>query len=160
MGGMDVMAMRFFNVYGTHISKEKSVGGVIAAFIRAMITESPLQIHGDGEQTRDFIHVSDVADAIISLLTLEQRYTEQAVNICSGTQTSLLELVDMIEQELFLQNQLSEQVSPSLSQPLPGDIQHSLGSPSLLQTLVNWHPKNTLQLGIKNIITASLEERP
>lgn len=160
VGGMDVMAMRFFNVYGTHISKEKSVGGVIAAFIRAMITESPLQIHGDGKQTRDFIHVSDVADAIISLLTLEQRYAEQAVNICSGTQTSLLELVDMIEQELFLQNQLSEQVSPSLSQPLPGDIQHSLGSPSLLQTLVNWHPKNTLQLGIKNIITASLEERP
>ena len=93
-------------------------------------------------------------------LTLEQRYTEQAVNICSGTQTSLLELVDMIKQELFLQNQLSEQVSPSLSQPLPGDIQHSLGSPSLLQTLVNWHPKNTLQLGIKNIIIASLEERP
>ena len=160
MGGMDVIAMRFFNVYGTHISKEKSVGGVISAFIRAIITESPFQIHGDGEQTRDFIHVSDVADAIISLLTLEQRYTEKAVNICSGTQTSLLELVNIIEQELFLHNQLSEHVSPSLSQPLPGDIQHSLGSPSLLQTLVNWHPKNTLQLGIKDIITASLEERP
>lgn len=158
MGGMDVMAMRFFNVYGTHISKEKSVGGVIAAFIRAMKTESPLQIHGDGEQTRDFIHVSDVADAIISLLTLEQRYAEQAVNICSGTQTSLLDLVAIINQELVRQRQLSDPPRPIFSEPLAGDIRHSLGSPILLQKLIHWRPKFALQMGIQNIIGCLSEE--
>jgi nucleoside-diphosphate-sugar epimerase len=157
--GIDAIAMRFFNVYGNHVSKGKIVGGVISAFIRAMITESPLQIHGDGEQTRDFVHVSDVADAIVSLLTMEPDYTEHVVNVCHGTQTSLLKLVGMIEQELMQQNRLSEPVSPLFSEPLSGDIQHSLGSPSLLQSLIDWHPKYTLQKGIENIIT-SLEEMP
>ena len=157
--GIDAMAMRFFNVYGNHVSKGKIVGGVISAFIRAMITESPLQIHGDGEQTRDFVHVSDVADAIVSLLTMEADYTEHVVNVCHGTQTSLLQLVGMIEQELMQQNRLSEPVSLFFSEPLSGDIQHSLGSPSLLQSLIDWHPKYTLQEGIEKIIT-SLEEKP
>jgi len=158
-GGIDAMAMRFFNVYGNHVSKGKSVGGVISAFIRAMITESPLQIHGNGEQTRDFVHVNDVADAIVSLLTMEPEYTEHAVNVCHGTQTSLLELVGIIEQELIQKNRLSESVSPFFSEPLSGDIQHSLGSPSLLQSLIDWHPKYTLQKGIEDIIT-SLERMP
>ena len=158
-GGMDTIAMRFFNVYGNHVSLGKKVGGVIGAFIQAMMTCSPLQIHGDGKQTRDFVHVRDVADAILSLLALERVYTEHAVNICSGTQTSLLELVNVIEQELVHQNRLSEPVSPLFSEPLAGDIQHSLGSPSLLQSLVDWHPQYTLQEGIENIIN-TLEERP
>lgn len=157
--GIDAMALRFFNVYGDHVTKGKMVGGVISAFIRAMFTDSPLQIHGDGQQTRDFVHVSDVADAIVSLLTMEPKYTEHAVNVCHGTQTSLIELVGMIEEELMQQNRLSTPVSPFFSVPLSGDIQHSLGSPSLLQSLVDWHPKYTLQEGIERIIT-SLEERP
>ena len=123
-----------------------------------MITESPLQIHGDGEQTRDFIHVSDVADAIISLLTLEQRYAEQAVNICSGTQTSLLDLVAIINQELVRQRQLSDPPRPIFSEPLAGDIRHSLGSPILLQKLIHWRPKFALQMGIQNIIGCLSEE--
>jgi nucleoside-diphosphate-sugar epimerase len=157
--GLDAIAMRFFNVYGNHVSKGKNVGGVISAFIRAMITESPLQIHGDGLQTRDFVHVGDVADAIVSLLTMKPRYTVHAVNVCNGIQTSLVELVGMIEQELRRQSRLSEPVSPFFSESLSGDIQHSLGSPSLLQSLIDWHPKYTLQGGIEKIIT-SMEERP
>ena len=132
---------------------------MISAFIRAMTTESTLQIHGNGEQTRDFVHVSDVADAIVSLLTMDSKYTEHAVNVCHGTQTSLLNLIGMIEQELMKQNRLTGPVSPFFSEPLPGDIQHSLGSPSLLQSLIDWHPKYTLQKGIEKIIT-SLEEMP
>ena len=156
--GMDTIAMRFFNVYGNHINKEKPVGGVIGAFIRAMMSKSQLQIYGDGKNTRDFIHVSDVADAIASLLTVEQKYTEKVVNICSGTQTSLIGLIKMIELELIRQNQLSESIIPFFSERLPGDIQHSLGSYSRLQTLVDWHPKYTLPKGIENIIIASLED--
>ena len=152
--------MRFFNVYGTHVSKEKAVGGVIGAFVRAMMTESPLQIYGSGEQTRDFVHVSDVCDAILSLLASEEDYAELAVNICSGTQTNLLELVNIIQQELVSQGHVFTPAVPLFSPFLPGDIQHSLGSNALLQGLVPWHPKYTLLEGIKRIITASLEGGP
>lgn len=158
-GGMDTISMRFFNVYGKHVSRGIKVGGVIGAFIQAVMADSPLQVHGDGKQTRDFVHVSDVVDAIVSLLTLENAYTEHAVNICSGTQTSLLELIVMIEQELVHKNRLSKPASPLFSEPLAGDIKHSLGSTSLLQSLVDWHPKHTLQEGIEDIIITSLEER-
>ena len=157
---LDVIAMRFFNVYGTHVSKEKAVGGVIGAFVRAMMTESPLQIYGSGEQTRDFVHVSDVCDAILSLLASEEDYAELAVNICSGTQTNLLELVNIIQQELVSQGHVFTPAVPLFSPFLPGDIQHSLGSNALLQGLVPWHPKYTLLEGIKRIITASLEGGP
>ena len=154
---LDVIAMRFFNVYGTHVSKEKAVGGVIGAFVRAMMTESPLQIYGDGEQTRDFVHVSDVCDAILSLLASEEKYDDLAVNICSGTQTNLLELVNIIQHELVSQGHVFTPVVPSFSPFLPGDIQHSLGSNALLRELVTWHPKYTLKEGIKGIVSASAE---
>ena len=67
--GLETIALRFFNIYGLR-SENSPYSGVITKFLQKIINGEALTIDGDGEQTRDFIHVSDIVKAVI--LALEQ----------------------------------------------------------------------------------------
>ena len=151
--GLDGIALRFFNVYGTHTDRTKSANGVISAFVNKIMNGDTIQIHGDGTQTRDFIHVNDISRAIISLLQYQEPFIKHAVNICTESQTSLLDLISVIENEMK-NLQLSSKVNPPIfNKAVIGDIRHSLGSYSTLSTMIGWSPEWTLNKGIKQLIT-------
>jgi UDP-glucose 4-epimerase len=88
--GLESVALRFFNIYGLR-SENSPYSGVITKFLRKIINGEVLTIDGDGEQTRDFIHVSDIVKAVI--LALEHEGVKGEVfNVCTGVPTSINQL--------------------------------------------------------------------
>lgn len=86
----DITILRLYNVYGTGDTKS-----VIAKFVNAVKDGSPLEIHGDGKQTRDFIHVDDVIRAIMKSLHSREKLN-RAFDVGTGRETSILDLAEMI----------------------------------------------------------------
>lgn len=97
--GLPTVAFRFFNVYGPLQAAAHAYAAAIPSFIGAALSGEPVTIFGDGQQTRDFTYVGSVtavlADAVVRTLS-----ASEPVNLAMGTRTSLLELVDLIEQQL------------------------------------------------------------
>lgn len=97
--GLDVMPLRFFNVYGPKQSSGHAYAAVIPNFIEAAIAKRPLNVDGDGEQTRDFTFVDTVTDVILQTL-LARKTTEIPINLALGTSTSINELTNLIKVRL------------------------------------------------------------
>lgn len=91
--GLPTVALRYFNVYGPRQSAG-DYSGVISTFLEQAASGEPLTIHGDGTQTRDFVHCSDVVRANILAATTD--HSGEAFNIGTGTQTSINELAQTV----------------------------------------------------------------
>jgi UDP-glucose 4-epimerase len=93
--GVPATGLRFFNVYGPRQDPRSPYSGVISIFCDRLRRNRPIEIFGDGSQTRDFIFVEDVVMALVA--AMQRRRSGAAVfNICSGRQTSVLELARTI----------------------------------------------------------------
>lgn len=126
---MAVVAFRFFNVFGPLQAAGHAYAAVIPAFVDAALRGAPLSVHGTGEQSRDFTHVSTVCSVIRR--TLEGRLSSpDPVNLAFGTNTSLLELIELIGTELDLPLVVDHVESRV------GDVPHSQADSSLLDSLV------------------------
>lgn len=97
--GIETLVFRFFNVYGPFQRADDTYASVIPSFIEAALSGQPLRVDGDGRQTRDFTYVDSVSDVIARAIVDSVTFPE-AVNLASGTQTSILDLVLAMEQIL------------------------------------------------------------
>lgn len=93
--GLKTLAFRFFNVYGPAQRPDHAYAAVIPKFVDAALNGSPLELYGDGTQSRDFTYVDTVAEVIWKSI-LDQVTSEHPVNLAFGSRTSLLELVQML----------------------------------------------------------------
>src|SRR5271157_1056482 len=91
---MSSVVLRFFNVYGPNQGKN-SYAGVITKFIQSALHDGDLTINGDGTQTRDFISVEDVVEAIVKSLSFDSDKTE-VFNVCTGSFVSVNNLASLI----------------------------------------------------------------
>jgi len=91
---MKCMGLRYFNVYGARQDPKSPYSGVISKFMDQYKAKEPLTVFGDGKQTRDFIHVSDVARANFQALTCDY---SGVVNIATSTKETLLNMISYIE---------------------------------------------------------------
>ena len=94
--GLNAISLRFFNVYGPNQNNDSNYASVIPIFIHRMLQGASPIIYGNGEQTRDFIHVHDVAKTIFSMVDGGISFGYSEVNVCSGKCYSLLHLVNCI----------------------------------------------------------------
>jgi UDP-glucose 4-epimerase len=117
---------RMFNVFGPGQSPESDYASVIPCFIRYGKQNEPLQIHGDGEQKRDFIYVKQVVEYYAA--AIESDFTG-ICNIGSGQSTSVRELAEIILRELGTGTKSQTVFTPAR----PGDIRNSLANITLLQ---------------------------
>ena len=118
--GIEIVGLRYFNVYGRRQDPRSDYAAVIPKFITKALANDPITIEGDGCQTRDFIYIDDVVQANIKALAGSQN-SGAVFNVAYGTQTSIIELATMI---LDLTNSDSEVVfKPSRS----GDVRDSVG---------------------------------
>ena len=93
--GIEAVSLRYFNVYGPkQVSGHYS--GVISIFARRILRGQPLTVFGDGSQSRDFVYVKDVVDATIS--ALQGSFQSRVFNIASGTETTVLELANTMQE--------------------------------------------------------------
>lgn len=131
--GLPVTAFRFFNVYGPFQPAEHAYAPVIPAFLARAIAGEPVSIHGDGEQTRDFVYVQTVCDIITD--ALQRRVNHPApINLASGTTTSLLDVVAEIERALDVT------VERIHGEPRIGDLKHSSADTTVLRSLFSIAP--------------------
>ena len=95
--GLQTVSLRYANVYGPR-QRSDGEGGVIAIFARRALLGEPLVIYGDGNQTRDFVYVRDVARA--NLLALGRSVKSLGLNIATSKETSINQLVEILKQQL------------------------------------------------------------
>jgi UDP-glucose 4-epimerase len=142
--GLNITITRFANVYGPRCH------GVIHDFLQK-ITKNPnkLEIIGTGKQCRDFIHVTDVVDALIKIANMTT-VDGKVYNLGFGKTTSILELSNMILTILNLQNK-TEVTTTNIS--WPGDVTKIWFDITNAKKELNWQPKVTLEDNIKEIVT-------
>jgi UDP-glucose 4-epimerase len=142
-----VVALRYFNVFGPRQSPSSDYAAVIPKFIDSLHQSSAPVIFGDGRQTRDFIFVEDVVRA--NLLATEANNAPGGVfNICSGKETSLLDLLNVLY-PLFPKSPKAKFAEPRL-----GDVPRSLGDPSSAAAALGFRPQISLQAGLKRCVEA------
>jgi UDP-glucose 4-epimerase len=150
--GFSFVGLRLFNVYGPRQLPDSSYSGVISIFIDAMRKGLPITIYGDGSQTRDFIFVKDVANALASALTIFQSPGSSLVcNIGTGISISLLDLI-YIAKVCFPQ---WEEII-NFEKTRLGDIQHSLANIHKAQANLNFTPQYSTELGINSLAESIL----
>lgn len=145
--GIDTVALRFFNVYGPK-NQNSPYSGVITKFLQKALKNETLNVEGDGEQTRDFIHVTDIAKALTLALEAENVGGE-VFNVCTGKPTSVNNLIDTLKTETKQKLQVNH--GPARV----GDIRHSYGDPTKATNKLGFKSKITLAKGLKTLIEAT-----
>jgi UDP-glucose 4-epimerase len=145
--GMNVFALRFANVFGPRQSPHTEAG-VISIFIEQLLQGKRPVIFGDGKQTRDFIFVKDIAEAVVHCLTNKDKpASDNAVyNVSTCSETSIDHLLSNLCEIMEISN------NPRFEEERPGDIKFSYLDNSRLTTAFNCHPKVTIKKGLEETI--------
>ncbi len=146
--GLEPGVFRFFNVFGPRQDPSSPYSGVISIFVDRALTSQDLTIYGDGEQTRDFIYVKDLVTILYKALITEN-LNPGPVNAGTGTQTSLNQLIKVLE------TTLKKELIVRYSAHRLADIKNSLADISRLQTRFNFTPSTTFSAGLKCLIDFS-----
>jgi UDP-glucose 4-epimerase len=146
--GLSFVSLRFFNVYGPRQSLSSPYSGVISKFVAAMQRRLPVNITGDGEQTRDFIYVKDAAAALRAAVTkIPKEIPWLVLNIGTGIPTSILKLRRELTR-LFPDADRAPTFLPSVS----GDIQHSTAYAAAATEVLGFSPRYSLQDGLAELV--------
>lgn len=140
--GLEVVALRYFNVYGPRQRPDSMYAAAVPIFIRRLLDGKGVTIYGDGGQTRDLINVRDVVR--VNLVASEHPAAPgQIFNICTGIETRIIDLVEVL-QDLF-----PSAPAPIFAEPRAGDIYRSIGSPQKAADLIGFRAEVTLDQGLK-----------
>ncbi|HEX4507309.1 MAG TPA: NAD-dependent epimerase/dehydratase family protein [Alphaproteobacteria bacterium] len=144
--GVRTAGCRFFNVYGPRQDPGSPYSGVISIFFNRIGRGQGITIFGDGGQTRDFIYVADVVDALLRAMGHESRGQETPAaavfNVCTGKTTSLLELAAAIGRVFGRTPEIA------FGEPRLGDIRESLGNPAAAQAALGFSAKFGIEEGL------------
>jgi UDP-glucose 4-epimerase len=143
-----VTPFRMFNVYGERQRLDNPYQGVMGIFIGNVVREEPIVIHSDGEQSRDFVYISDVVDAWIRAWHNPAAY-EQVFNLGTGTRCSINELADAILAAFGH----SRETYPIKREPLrPGDQRHMEADISKARQVLDWQPQVDFTEGVERTV--------
>lgn len=136
---IECVCLRYFNVYGVN-QRYDAYGNVIPIFAHRMLRDLPVTIHGDGEQTRDFVNVRDVAQANYGAAM--SRGVSGAFNIASGTRVTINALVALMAE--------AGGIAPRVEHgpPRPGDVRHSLADINQARARIGFEPRVELGAGL------------
>lgn len=155
--GLQASCLRFFNVYGAGQRPDGAYAAVIPKFADMMAQGIAPRINGDGGQTRDFVHVDDVCNAIITLIEGDWKAESHHVyNVATETKISLLELVSVINNSLAKKLTEYMPIKPLHGEERAGDIRHSMASIGRIKEVLNWQPSVDFQDGIDELIAERL----
>ena len=144
--GLEVVALRYFNVYGPRQDPNSAYAAVIPAFAAHLLQGEPPTIHGDGQQTRDFTFIGDVVRANL-LAARAPQASGQAVNVAGGRRISLLELYRLVAEACGRTD-----VPPRHGPPRAGDVRDSLAAVERAERYLGWRPEVPLAEGIQRTV--------
>ncbi len=138
---LEAVCLRYFNVYGIN-QRYDAYGNVIPIFAHRMLRREPLTIYGDGEQTRDFVNVRDVAQA--NLLAARAEGLSGAFNIASGEAVTVNALIELMREASGIT--FSVEHGP----PRRGDVRHSRADITAAQESLGYQPQVGLREGLND----------
>lgn len=138
--GLPTVAVRFFNVYGPRQNPDSPYSGVLSIITKCMKNNQPFTLYGDGSQTRDFVYVGDVVDALIKISTETKEST--VYNIADGGETPLIDVIHTYEDISGVKLNISYKENRS------GDISKSMADISKLRK-IGFKPSWSLHDGLK-----------
>jgi UDP-glucose 4-epimerase len=143
--GIPTVGLRFFNVYGPRQDPRSPYSGVISIFCERIARGAPIDIYGDGGQTRDFVYVADVVAALLAAMR-SGAVDAPVFNVCTGNATSVLELARVIAE--LAGTRLDAHHKP----PRAGEIRHSTGCRTLSQTALSLPEPIALRAGLGKVL--------
>ncbi|QLD87064.1 NAD-dependent epimerase/dehydratase family protein [Natronomonas halophila] len=140
--GLETVALRYFNVYGP----DQTGGdyGVIKVFFEQARNGDPITVHGDGTQTRDFVHIEDVVQA--NLLAAETDAVGEAYNVGTGDSITIRELAELIRNAVGSDSKIVH------TDPREGDIDHSRADIDKARDRLGYEPEIELEEGLKTLV--------
>ena len=127
---VDTVSLRFFNVFGEGQSVHSHYAAVVSAFAQAKVEHTPPIIYGDGLQTRDFVHVSNIVHALLLAASHAQPLQGRVFNVGTGESISILQLA---------MTMLSKQVKPIFKPARSGDVMHSKANIAQIKSVLGYH---------------------
>jgi dTDP-L-rhamnose 4-epimerase len=151
--GIPTVALRFFNAYGSRQSLSNPYTGALAIFISRLKNGNAPLIFEDGMQSRDFIHVSDVAEAVWRAAS-QDGYANDVYNVCTGRATTILEAADT------LCRRLGADVRPQIvGRFRAGDIRHCVGDPSKAEKAFGFRASRAFTDGLDELLAWAAGQR-
>jgi UDP-glucose 4-epimerase len=140
--GVETVSLRYFNVFGPKQSPQSKYAAVIPLFMRAALQDEPLEIHGDGEQSRDFTYIDNVVRA--NRLSLTTPGVSGAVfNVACNERHSLLDIVSGLERLL------GRALTRNHVAPRRGDVRHTQASIARIQAELDYRPSVSFAEGLR-----------
>jgi UDP-glucose 4-epimerase len=145
--GVSSVGMRFFSVYGPHERAKGRYANNISQFLWAMREGKPPEVYGDGEQTRDFVHVSDVVRAC--LLAADSSLDCEVINVGTGRQTSFNRVIELLNRAL------GKSIKPVyLPNPVKNYVYHTHADLTKARKLLGYEPAVSLEEGIRRLVAS------
>jgi UDP-glucose 4-epimerase len=145
--GLQTVALRYFNVYGPRQSAS-DYSGVISTFLEQAHRGTDLTVHGDGSQTRDFVHVTDVVRANVLATTTDK--TGEAFNVGTGTERQILDLAEIICDLVETESDIGHVAGRA------GDIDRSCADTSKAATGLGFDTTVSLREGLATLLPAEV----
>ena len=142
--GVNVIALRYFNVFGKRQSKEYA--GVIKLFLERIRNKLAPKINGDGTQSRDFVHVDDVVNA--NIMSMNSDVAHEFFNVGTNSSITVLDLAKTVIEASGLG------VEPIFGPALNGDVHKTIANIDLIEQKIGWKPSSMLVDWLKEIISS------
>jgi UDP-glucose 4-epimerase len=137
---VDALVIRPFNNYGPR-QNDQQYAGIVPTLLKSALEKRPFTLFGDGQQTRDYIYVTDTVRAALELYKCLQA-RGQVVNVASGQEISMIELITKIERIL------GQSIPIQQRDTRPGDVRRHLADITLLKSLVGFEPQVSIDDGM------------
>ena len=144
--GLDVISLRYFNVFGPRQDPESEYSAVIPLFIKAALKNEQPVIYGDGEQSRDFTYVDNIVEANLLAVYTKNNVAGENFNIAASGSVTVNKLWDLISW------QMQKDIKPCFAPPRQGEIRHSLADISYAKEKLGYSVKVDFETGLAKTI--------
>jgi len=146
--GLQTVALRYFNVFGPRQDPRSLYAAVVPRFLSAVVRGVAPRIHGDGQQSRDFVHVDDVVAATRVAALVTSECAGQTLNVARGERVTVLELLEYAARAVG-----RDALAPVFEPARAGDVRHSQADISKAERLLGWRPRITLVEGLASALS-------
>ena len=143
--GLSTVCLRYFNIFGPRQDPFSQYASVIPNFIGKMLKEEKPSVFGDGEQSRDFLYVSNVVEANILASGISE-VSGEVFNIAGGEKTTVNSLVKELNEVL------GKEIKPAYDDPRSGDIKHSYADISKARKMLKYEPTVSFSEGLRETV--------
>jgi UDP-glucose 4-epimerase len=142
---ISTVSLRYFNVFGEGQNANSAYAAAISAFHKALSSGKQPTIYGDGKQTRDFVHISNVVHANLLAATSPRQFKGEVINIGTGVQTNLLQVLE------HMGRAMNVQARPHFADPRAGDVRDSVADISRARDLLGYEPITDFTAGLRQM---------